>query len=178
MPWDLSNKKRFIGAFAFLAITVSLAVIWAAYEWVSRVNKVYRAKDWEATPCRIEEVYVDTDHLTEPAIFFWTIRYKYQCNGQEYSSKRYNMIRHRDLTKEEKERVRKERFKYGPFHEARGPYRAGEKATCFVNPQNPSEAVLNRDYSYKEFMRPILLTPVLLVYSISTIIAFIQTYRC
>ena len=91
--------------------------------------KIYNAQSWAPTPCTIlsSKVVGDETYSVE-------IVYTYTVAGVQYSSDRYDFINVSTSAYDAKA----EAVKQNP---------AGSAATCYVNPDNPAEAVFSRDFS-------------------------------
>lgn len=178
MRWDKSDKKAF---YHDLYITMALLIgssIWLSYTVFTLASKVKKVNNWVPTKCVIDSIYVDTDHWSEPAVFFWNTHYSYEYNGREYTSNRYNIIKkHRIVTEEEKERIKKEKYWLGYMHKPRGPYSPGEETVCFVNPDSPKEAVLDRQHPMGIFAKDLFLPCLFLITNSAFLILFIRTFR-
>jgi hypothetical protein len=179
MPWDLSDKRALKHDLSIILTLLLGSTIWICYIILSRINKVYKVKNWVSTKCVIDSIYVDVEHWSEPAIFFWNIHYNYTYNGLKYTSSRYNILRNqRIITNQEKERIKKEKDKYGLMHKPKGPYSPGDETICFVNPNNPAEAVINRKYTFTTFInRPLMAGVVIFIGSLLILITFIRAFH-
>jgi hypothetical protein len=179
VPWNLSDKRDFKRE---LAITLGLllsSIVWISYTIASTVYKVHKVNRWLPKKCVIDSIYIDTDHTSEPAVFFWNIQYCYEYNGQKYTSNRHNILKkHKALTKEEEDRQSKGRMKHGYTYEVQGPFSQGDETTCFVNPRNPSEAILSREYKYRSVLKRLLPPVILLLGSLAILYKFVQTFHC
>ncbi|MBX3176687.1 MAG: DUF3592 domain-containing protein [Candidatus Hydrogenedentes bacterium] len=92
------------------------------------------AQDWPAAPCTILESQVLT-HTGDDGIRYSTeIRYAYTWNETRYESGLYNFFD-----------IASGGLEAGEARVARFP--AGETRECYVNPNNPGEAVLDRSFS-------------------------------
>lgn len=97
----------------------------------------YAAKTWIPTPCTVissrEKIVV-----TEAGGFTTVeIHYSYTIKGHEYTSSRKDFRPADPMTPEERGAFMKE-------------YEVGSETTCFVDPNNPTEAVLNRNLSWSD----------------------------
>lgn len=103
-------------------------------------RKQQESRDWEATPGVIEYSHIRYDGKTRTEVngqtfsrsdYDWDLRYRYTVNGHEYTGTRY----HYGLMPDSREalRVMAEDFP------------TGAEVTVYVNPDDPSEAVLKRD---------------------------------
>lgn len=94
------------------------------------------AADWKETPCVIRESSVEHSRhhrVGERDEGFYTIavKYDYRFNGREYTSEKYDFYEISTGEREWKEAVVKE-------------IPPGTETVCYVNPDNPAEAVLSR----------------------------------
>jgi len=94
------------------------------------------ARQWTPTPCRIVHSQVRS-HMTGGEYHFWVhwpdIAFTYRVNGQDYRSSRFNFT---DLSTP---------WYYGKRRVVRH-YPPGLATMCYVNPVDPAEAVLTRDW--------------------------------
>jgi hypothetical protein len=178
MPWDLSDRREFKRELIITLVLLLGSTIWISYKIASIAHKVHKVNRWLLTKCIIDSIYIDTDHMSEPAVFFWNIQYYYEYNGQKYTSNRYNTLqKHKYLTTEEEDRQSNGRMKYGYTYQAQGPFSQGDETTCFVNPRNPSESILTREYKYRSVLYRLFPSVVLLLGSLVILFKFVQTFH-
>ena len=120
---------RFAGA-VFLLLGGSLFTIFSALPLIAW----QAAQDWPAAPCTIVESQVLTHASDDGVRYSAEIRYAYTWAGARYEGDLYNFF---DIATGGLE-AREARV-------ARFP--AGETRECYVNPDNPGEAVLDRSFS-------------------------------
>lgn len=101
----------------------------AVYEW-------WQVLSWEEVPCRIESADMRVSHGDDSTTYEAQAAYTYQYDGQSFRSERVSIMGGSD--------------NFGDYQQTRADnLRAArdEQRTlrCFVNPQNPSEAVLFAD---------------------------------
>lgn len=89
------------------------------------------ARGWKETPCHILSSEVKTYHGKNGPTYGVEISYAYKVAAQEYHSNRYQFLRFSNGDRQ-------------PKAEMVGRYPRGKQAVCFVDPKNPSEAVLDR----------------------------------
>ena len=120
-----------------IVIGLSLAAIGGFFVYALLAHGLAKAVDadnWIETHCTISKSEIRTwkpspnSGLTHEL----DIVYHYSIDGKEYTSKQF---RRTAMRSGHKEKVRK----------AMGQFPAGSEATCFVNPDNPSEAILKKD---------------------------------
>ncbi len=99
-----------------------------------RVVGVIRSRSWVATPCMIISSSVEHSQNStgrSGSTYRVAIRYRYQVDGREYVGDRYNWWMHNSSGYSATRAV--------------AALSAEADATCFVNPANPAESVLDRD---------------------------------
>lgn len=93
------------------------------------------AQSWQTVPCTILSSSVGTHSSSDGGdTYSVDIRYAYEWEGQHYESDRYNFFGGSSSGYDGKVAVVER-------------YPEGETRECFVNPETPSEAVLNRSFS-------------------------------
>lgn len=98
------------------------------------IVKVVLARDWPATPCVVLSSEVKSHSDSDGTTYSVNIAFEYEVNGARYKSNRYD-------------------FLGGSSSGYRGKkaivdrYRPKSKAVCYVNPRDPHEAVLNRNFT-------------------------------
>ncbi len=122
------------------------------------VLKELRTRSWEATPCNIESIAV-IEKRGNDSPFTIAVRYHYSVRGRSYTSEQFAI----------KERT----FRRGSeAAQVADGFPAGASATCYVNPDAPQEAVLEREWP------PIILMLLLpLVFIAIGVIGIIATWR-
>ena len=88
------------------------------------------ARQWMTVPCRVLSSEVKSHSDSDGTTYSAEIAYAYQVGGKEYRSNRYRFLRMSSSRREANVVAR---------------YAPGSKSVCFVNPKNPSEAVLDRE---------------------------------
>ncbi|HEY7214288.1 MAG TPA: DUF3592 domain-containing protein [Thermoanaerobaculia bacterium] len=104
--------------------------------FVQPALKVLAAKSWEPTPCVIVSSQVRSHAGDDSTTYSVDVLYTYTYNGWEYKSNRYQFLGGSSGGYAEKERIVR---RLPPL----------TRTTCYVNPKEPAEAVLNRDFSYE-----------------------------
>lgn len=114
----------------FLIAVGSLFVwyLWAFFQKSSRMN------DWVETPCVIEKSEIDSSGLNQHygTMYALVTEYRYQFDGTEYTGTKYKRIQPASSHEDKIESKRKD-------------YPVGSEAVCYVNPEEPSTAVLKKD---------------------------------
>ena len=108
--------------------TVFTGVLWHSWRLAEET------RSWAATPAKILSSQVITDQATphSPVKFRAVVRYQYQFGGGVYHTDR---IRRSDGPKGYREDAEALREEFTP----------GQAVTCWVNPEEPSYAVLKHD---------------------------------
>lgn len=88
---------------------------------------------WIETPCRITHSAVETHQSSDGSTYSVDIHYTYAWEGRQYASQRYGFMSVSSSG-------------YSGKNAVVNRYPVGAAAVCFVNPQDPGEAVLTRDF--------------------------------
>jgi hypothetical protein len=99
--------------------------------------KVLQAKSWQATPCTIVRSEVRTHPSSDSdsgPTYSVDVLYSYTFNGREYKSSQYQFLGGSTGGYTDKERIVR---RLPPL----------TRTTCYVNPEDPTEAVMNRDFN-------------------------------
>jgi hypothetical protein len=133
--------------FSFFAMIIS----WVFYLYNIRpIPKAFASKHWQETPCKIISAKVDKDVGAKWGVAYSIdIVYEYEFAGSKYSSNEYYFTPNNYSFFKKPARIVNE------YTNARNP-------VCFVNPQNPSEAVLLRGF-HSELLKGLLLLLVLVI---------------
>ncbi len=131
-----SGKRFLTGFFLFFFLAgagVGYFLIFpAVMEYVDSDN-------WIETACTIQSSRVQHHDGSESTTYSVDIVYEYVFNGQAFRSSRYKFIGGSSSGYEGKAAVVRQ-------------YQPGKSAVCYVNPENPSEAVLNRQFGAEAFL--------------------------
>jgi hypothetical protein len=120
------NKPDCYKAFAGSAIFIMFGLFFGFYVFVKPVSEIIRAKEWVETECVIESMeFKETGDGPESKTYTDVI-YNYEFGGKNYKSNVYELGKSFDNLKQRSGIM----------------YSAGDKATCFVNPDNAAEAVM------------------------------------
>lgn len=126
-----ANRKGCMAAFFGLFL---LAGIGTSLFFIRPALRVLEARSWPATPCTIVDSEVRTHSGDDGATYSVNVLYTYVVNGREYKSNRYRFLGGSTGDFPSKERTVR---RLTPL----------TRTVCYVNPENPSEAVLDRDFS-------------------------------
>jgi len=152
-PGDASSKAKAIGLGGkivgsiflgfFVMMGTSFTVMFGGTLW-----KNIPTLRWETTPCTVisSRVAEQGDGANRYAL---DITYRYAYRGKTYTSDSYQQdYRGSD--------------RYSEVAVLASAYQKGTQATCYVNPSNPTEAILERKTSWL-FALPFMLIPLLFV---------------
>jgi len=107
------------------------------------------AESWASTPCKVLRAEVRSQDSDDGTTYSVYILYQYEFGGRTYKADRYDFVGGSSSGYEGKARV-----------VAR--YQSAVKPICYVNPKNPSQAVLKRGFHAK-LLLALLPLPFLLV---------------
>jgi hypothetical protein len=127
---DQSRRSGGCGAIAFFGLFFAAGSGMLYFMTLRPLGSVLLARNWDETPCRI--VSSDVEAGSDGDTFKIVIRYTYDYDGRAWTSERYNFM----FDMYSSGRAGKQ--------QAVRNYPPGRQAVCYVNPGNPSEAVLNR----------------------------------
>lgn len=114
----------------FLAIGLVSFWLMGMRPWLNLVA----ARSWEQVPCTVLESHVDESSDSDGTTYKVVVFFSYRHGGQDYRSNRYNFLD----------------FYSGGYDrkaETVASYPPGKRTFCYVDPENPAEAVLVRDFS-------------------------------
>lgn len=94
---------------------------------------ILEARDWTATPCDIISSQVKSHSDSDGTTYSVDLSYRYQIKGREYQSNRYHFATGSSSGMEGKQAVVNR-------------YPAGSRTVCYVNPQDPTDAVIERGF--------------------------------
>jgi len=123
---DRRGPLVFLGLFALMFVFAGLAMVYATslQPWLANRD----AQNWVETPCWITSIAIKSHNGKNTGL---EITYQYQFAGRTLQSQRY------DFTPSSASG-------YAWTAASEHQYRKGTVTVCYVNPQQPSEAVLSR----------------------------------
>lgn len=92
---------------------------------------VWQSRSWEEVPCVVESSRVQSHRSDDGTTYSVDILYAYEFRGVPYKSSRYGFSDFSSSGRAAKQRIVRQ-------------YRPGRKTTCYVNPADPTQAVLYR----------------------------------
>ncbi len=109
----------------------------SVFTWVflfRPIIKLISAREWSKTPCTVVSSEVKSYSDSDGTTYSIQITYRYTCNGRDYLSDRYGFMDSSSSGRKRKQAVVDQ-------------YPPGREAICYVNPTNPNDAVLNRNFT-------------------------------
>ncbi len=116
---------------------------------IKPVARTIAAASWVATPCKVLRAEVRQHDNDERITFSVYILYQYEFNGQTYRCDRYAFVTESSGICQSEARIAEQ-------------YRAAVNPVCYVNPNDPSEAVLKRGF-HPKLLRAFFLLALLLI---------------
>ena len=103
--------------------------------FVRPLVNIQRARSWQSVPCRVISSRVQSHSGSKGGTTYSVdILYAYAVDGKDYRSNRYDFMGGSSSGYGGKDAIVKR-------------YRPGTKATCFVDPHDPTQAVLQRNFT-------------------------------
>lgn len=119
----------FFGIFLATGCGLTYVFLW------NPARQLVAAQGWQETPCTIESSRVEEVSDSDGSTYKVAVTFTYRgSDGREHRSSRYEFLEVSSIGYQGKAAV-----------VARYP--AGTRTTCWVDPENPAEAVLNRGFS-------------------------------
>ncbi len=103
------------------------------------IMKTLDSKNWIETPCIVQSSRVQTHDGSDSTTYSVDVVYEYSFEGQTFRSGKYKFIGGSSSGYQGKAAVVRQ-------------YPAGKRAVCFINPDNPSDAVLKRELGAEAFL--------------------------
>jgi hypothetical protein len=122
----------------------ALLALSALMTWMFLLDPLLQSMDargWRSVPCQIltSRMRMSTDEEDNTVSYYVEIEYRYQFEGKTFTSDRYDFVHTGNYAKASGTDSTRERI---------AQLAAGTTSTCFVNPTNPGEAVLDRGLAW------------------------------
>ena len=114
----------------FLAAGCAMGYFMVIGPWL----KMQKAANWKSTPCVIDECELGVHQGEDSDTYSIDVAYSYEFNGQEFTAERYSFFDMNSNSKSWRKEVVDE-------------LKPGTNAVCFVNPDDPTEAVIHRGWT-------------------------------
>ncbi len=121
-----------IGLVLFFCVFAAIGSTICYFAGIKPAMKLQQSKDWAQTPCKIVHSQVKSHSDSDGTTYSVDIHFNYKFNGKKYKSKSYNFGSGSSSGYDGKANVVRQ-------------YPKGSRKTCFVNPSDPSEAVITRE---------------------------------
>ena len=149
----LDKRRRTIGGHGclvvFFSIFLIVGVVLTVVLGILPVWRVFQARNWQAVPCTIVSSQVKTHNDSDGDTYSIQIVYDYQFNGQRHQADRYHFFTGSSSGHAGKQAVVDQ-------------YPPGKQTTCYVNPADPQQAVLDPHLTI-DFLWALLPLPFVLV---------------
>ena len=147
MTENLEKNKRPRGAFAgIFLLGAALFLIGAAVAFFTVIRPLMlldRARSWVETPAEILSLELQRNRGSKGGTTYQIkMRYRYQFNGKTHDSERFTALGGFDNTSSYHQ---KHYHHYKPLFDAKKP------VTCWVDPDNPAEAIIDRAPRFEQF---------------------------
>jgi len=133
-PRTKGRSKYAMAAFFALFAVAGGAMLYPL--GIRPIAKIIDAKNWLPMPCKVLRAEVRDHDSDDGTTYSAYILYQYEFNGQTYKCDRYDFLGGSSSGYEGKARVVER-------------YRTAANPVCYVNPKDPSEAVLKRGFHAK-----------------------------
>jgi hypothetical protein len=130
-PEVVTGRKFAVGFFSIFLL-VGLAAFYAVF--IRPAIKTLQARDWNPVPCTIVSSRVQHHSSDDGTTYSVDILYTYEVDGHEYKANRYHFMGGSSSGYKGKQRI---------VHQ----HPPGAKKICYVNPNDPMDAVLQRGFS-------------------------------
>ena len=160
-PWRIRWFREYGGQ---VITTIFLAIFFvggAALTWVmARTNPQIRAEQkWPVVPCTVVHRAIKAKDLPNQTAYAFTVAYRYEWAGRQYVGTAYQIDYDGTEDIADVERLMDQ-------------YSTGSVADCFVNPVNPTQAVLHRRPAWWEAL---ILIPIAI--ALAAAIAIVAVWR-
>jgi len=137
-PESISAKAKKGGVtrwlLLFFGVLFVVGVVATYFAFIRPWQRIQDAKGWAETPCRVEDAWIDEHTGEDSTTYSIEVLFAYTYDGEDYKSSWYSFAggSSSDYSgkKAVKDRLLRER-----------------QTACFVNPDDPYEAVLDRDFT-------------------------------
>ena len=119
------------GLIVFFSIFLLIGLVAFYLMAIRPLLYVAAAQDWAVTPCTIVSSEVGVHHGDDSITYSIDLTYKYEVRGKSYQSDRYHFVGGSSSGRAAKQAIVTR-------------YPVGAKTTCYVDPDDPSEAVIER----------------------------------
>ena len=137
---------------AFLLVFMLFGLGVAVPFFLLPVWRTFEAGTWDGVPCTVERAWVESHAGDDGSTYSIGVVYRYEAGGREYAGDRYDFFLGSTSARAGKEEI----------VEGLPP---GTRTTCWVDPDDPTSAVLSRelrgDFAFGLLVLPFVLFPLL-----------------
>ncbi|QQL45305.1 DUF3592 domain-containing protein [Sulfuriroseicoccus oceanibius] len=137
-----SNKSGF-GCLFLFGLPFLLAGLFVMGLGVKSLWIGLAAADWPETQATLQRVELETHHGDDSVSYEVVAEYSYRWDGREYTNDRVGLTTGGDNFGDWQQRT---------YRELDGALRAGETVPCYVDPENPGDALLKRELRPRALM--------------------------
>jgi len=133
----ISERPRARGRWILALVFGLFLALGASMTWAFLLRpalKIAAARSWPVVPCQVLASGVRSHRGDKSTTYSVNILYAYEYEGRPFRANRYSFFTGSSSG-------------YGGKAAVAARYPAGRRAECFVNPADPTEAVLNRDFT-------------------------------
>ncbi len=132
-PFIFACALAAMAIFTLLGVAFACHILWTIAEW-------RRLQSWVETPAIIEDVRMESGRVRHRRTAKVVARYRYQFGDRQFTGDRVAVVTISDAVGSFQKRAYRELMQH---KNERKPFR------CFVNPEQPAEAVLYRDLRWE-----------------------------
>jgi hypothetical protein len=129
----LSDRRRTWPGVAFCCFFICFGMIFVYAFLLRPILGVWAARSWTQTNCRIISSKVGEHDGSKGPTYSVDIVFAYTLGGHRYQGRRYDFMEGSSSGYDSKQAIVDQ-------------YPHGRRTVCYVNPANPADAVLDRDY--------------------------------
>jgi hypothetical protein len=130
-----SGKSSHVLLYAFFGLFAAVGGVTTYFFGIIPVTRVLAAQSWLEVPCEIVGSQVRSHRDSDGTTYRVEIVYRYVYRGKNYTSDRYSFVSGSSSG-------------YRSKADIVAQHPPGRKTRCFVNPDAPHEAVLNRSFHW------------------------------
>jgi len=138
----------------FLLVFLLFGLAFAVPFFLLPMWRTFDARTWDAVPCTVERAWVETHSGDDGSTYSIGVVYLYEVGGRRYAGERYDFFIGSTSSREGKTEI----------VEGLPP---GVQTTCWVDPDDPTSAVLSRslrgDFAFGLLTLPFILFPLVLI---------------
>lgn len=123
----------------FFGVFLVVGTLFFYWFTLEPIGQALAARKWQPTPCTITSSRVESHSSDDGTTYSIEIEFDYEVDGKRYHSDRYSFVSFSSSGRKGKKKVV-------------AAHPVGSEQTCYVNPSDPSEAVINPRISGSMFI--------------------------